>query len=77
MLLLEEFNNLEIPIMTLSSVFLVTSDTEVEWMYEIRRQYWNCKINNWRGSGGEAVTGITAHAPKIDRCWEPGGPATC
>ena len=46
MLLLEEFNNLEIPIMTLSSVFLVTSDTEVEWMYEIRRQYWNCKINN-------------------------------
>ena len=30
MLLLEEFNNLEIPFMTLSSVFLVTSDTEVE-----------------------------------------------
>ena len=30
MLLLEEFNNLEIPFMTLSSVFHVTSDTEVE-----------------------------------------------
>ena len=30
MLLLEEFNNLEIPFMTLSSIFLVTSDTEVE-----------------------------------------------
>lgn len=46
MLLLEEFNNLEIPFVTLSSVFLVTSDTEVEWMYEIRGQCWNCKITH-------------------------------